>query len=91
VGVWERSPQPPETRGLGAEPPAFGDFFQFFNENNTFIDIFRLGIQKTVNDLAIKPFFLATKFIMKNADSRILQTFLIISRDLSFLRKFLSF
>jgi len=28
--------------GLGAEPPAFGDFYNFFNKNNTFLGIFRL-------------------------------------------------
>jgi len=29
VWVWELSPQPPEARGLEAEPPVFGDFYNF--------------------------------------------------------------
>jgi len=39
VGVWERSPQSPKAR---APPPAFGDFYIFFNKNNKFLSIFWL-------------------------------------------------
>jgi len=39
LDVLERSPQPPEARGLGAKPPALGDFsLQFFNKNNAFFE-----------------------------------------------------
>jgi len=31
-------------RGLGAEPPALGDFCNFFNKNNAFLCIFRQNI-----------------------------------------------
>jgi len=58
--------------GLGTEPPAFGDFYNFLIKNNTFLCIFRLKflfkniflissiINKTVNDLELN-IFLVTK------------------------------
>jgi len=42
VGVWERSPQPPKARGSGDRAPSVWRFVQFFNENITFLDIFKL-------------------------------------------------
>jgi len=39
VGVWGTAPSRWRQGGLEAEPPAFGDFYNFFNENNTFLDI----------------------------------------------------
>jgi len=29
LGVWGQSPQPPGAKGLGAEPSALGDFYEF--------------------------------------------------------------
>jgi len=42
VGVWGRNPQPPEARGSGEEPPAFGDFYNFFMKITHFLGILRL-------------------------------------------------
>ena len=39
LGVRGQSPQPPETRGCGAEPPALKNF-AFFCENNLILELF---------------------------------------------------
>jgi len=41
IGGLGVEPQMPKARGLGAKPPALGDFLQFFNKNNAFLCIFR--------------------------------------------------
>jgi len=35
--IWGRSFQPLKTGGLKAEPPALGDFYDFFNKSNAFL------------------------------------------------------
>jgi len=43
MGVWERSPQPPEiTGGLEADPPVLGNFWSFSIKNTEFGGIFKL-------------------------------------------------
>jgi len=53
VEVWGR-----RQRGLGAEPPAFGDFYNFFNKNNTYLDIIRLKF-------LLKSIFLISIFYLR--------------------------
>ena len=38
-GGWGRKPQPPEARGLGAEPPALENF-AFFCKNSLILELF---------------------------------------------------
>jgi len=74
VGVWGRSSQLPEARGSGGRDPSVWRFLQLFNENNTFLGIFKLKIllkniflissitvYSTVNDLETEHFYLVTK------------------------------
>jgi len=64
MGVWGRSPQPPEERGSVGRAPSVWRFLQFFNENNTFSVYYTLKfLLKNIilillyNDLATKHFF----------------------------------
>ena len=52
LGGLERSPQPPEARGLGAEPPALENF-AFFCKNNIILGLFWLKIMLLKRGLEI--------------------------------------